>query len=153
MITTGKFGAVSFAVLSSGLERSFRDVHNACQSRCHGKRKSGFSISNHLGYLERGNRAQTAWHQQDVSGHLSEKCQLVLGRLPICRSLEVPGEASCQPKVSVQSLFSDTRQSQQLPFSDAPRLSGLVLQAQPVLLLGSNIHTWGSDYSPPSTHR
>lgn len=87
---------------------------------CPGKRKSGFSISNHLGYLERGNRAQTPWHQQDVSGHLSEKCQLVLGRFPICRSLEVPAEASCQPKVSVQCLFSDTHQPQQLPFSDVP---------------------------------
>lgn len=69
-------------------------------------------------------------------------------RFPICRSLEVPGEALCQPNVSVRCLFSDTCQPQQLPFSDVPCVAGTLLQALPDLIWWPSTHTQDRDYPP-----
>lgn len=132
--------------------RSSSDVHKACQPRrVMGNGSQIFPSAKALGIwkgLARGSRAQTFWHQQDISGILSEKCQLVPGRFPICRSLEVPGEALGQPNVSVRCLFSDPCQPQQLPFSDAPCVAGPLLQALPDLIWWPSIHTQDRDYPP-----
>ena len=57
--------------------------------------------------MGRGNRFQTAWHLQDLSGHLSGKCQRVLGRFPIWKPWRFMERAQCQLNLNLAS-FSRT---------------------------------------------